>query len=45
MGQKMEDGVDIVGVALTIPDGLSFWVFVLCVIGFSAWLIYLALKH
>jgi hypothetical protein len=45
MGQKMEAGVNLVDVALTVPDGLSFWIFVITTIGFGAWVVYLAFKH
>lgn len=45
MGHKMEAGVNLVEVALTVPDGLSFWIFVITTIAFAAWVVYLAFKH
>jgi hypothetical protein len=41
----MEMGVDLVRVALTTPDLVSFVIFVIMTVAFAGWVVYLALKH
>ncbi len=43
--RKIEMGVDLVSPALTLPDGISYWIFVIMTIAFALWVIYLMFKH
>ena len=43
--RKIEMGVDLVSPALTLPDGISYWIFVIMTIAFGIWVVYLAIKH
>lgn len=45
VAKKMEMGVDLVAPALSLPDGISYVIFIVMTVAFAVWVAYLAFKH
>lgn len=43
--KAVEMGVNLVSPALTVPDGISYVIFVIMTVAFAAWVVYLVVKH